>query len=76
MIHPLTAALENIFNFILCLAFRACYTLRYMWFEWLVKLFFVLTCHAIKTDVIVAHFIASEKLNLRLIDFSVTDVTI
>ena len=39
MIHPLTAALENIFNFILCLAFRACYNLRYIWFEWLVKLF-------------------------------------
>ena len=76
MIHPLTAALENIFNFILYLAFRASYTLCCIWFERLVKLFFVLTCHTIKADVKVAHFIASEKLNLRLIDFSMTDVAI
>ena len=76
MIHPLTAALENIFDFILYLAFRARYTLRCMWFERLVKLFLVLTCHAIKADVEVAHFTAGEKLNLRLIDFSVTDVAI
>ena len=69
--------LTHLFGLITTLTGCLCAScLKIIWLEGFVKLATLGASHTTETDVVVAHFFASEVITLRIIDFSVTYIAI
>jgi hypothetical protein len=71
-----TDALEKRFNLTILMTLRAASTLHCMGLERLVKLFLTRACHTLVANIVVAQFIASEELNMRLIDLCMANIAV